>query len=291
MSLNINIVKVVDQFLIERAKHNDRDYSYFHASEWDRCHRKIALAYYESKGFIKTDPEALKISPNMERLFDNGHKMHDRWKGYLESTGALKGWWLCKNFGAHPRKPMVYGIGEKLGIFRPEKCECGSNRFEYVEVGFSDPETWWGGHVDTIIDIRKWPGPVTGLPEGAKVADLPEDEVHMIVDYKSMSPFQFPSLSQPKPEHITQMNIYLYMSGLKIGKFIYEGKGDHKVKEYLVLRDDNLIAVKKAEAFRLKRLVNHVKENGKRVVPERGFESRTEEDCQRCKFRARCWGD
>jgi len=288
MSVNISVSKAIDSFLTERAKTNDRDMTYFHASGWEDCHRKIAYAYYEAKGIIQIDESALKIDPQLQRIFDNGHYMHDRWRDYVVTVAepALLGRWQCLNWIEH-KEPMIYGSDKKLGCLRPEKCQCGSTKFRYVEVGFYDENTWWGGNVDTIIDITKWP--YTKLGEYKKATEVPEDERYFIIDYKTMNPFEYKDLSKPKPEHLTQMQVYLYLSGLKNGKFLYENKANQSLKEYLVRRDDAMIAVKKEEAIRLKYQITNLNSQGKHVLPPRGYDSRGHKKCLECKYRGHCW--
>jgi len=157
---------------------------------------------------------------------------------------------------------------------------------------------WWGGHVDAIIDITKWPNADLGeytpesIPDEEKlilVAFPQEENRFFVVDFKSMNPYSFKDLKQPKPEHLTQMQIYLYLSGLKYGKFIYENKGDQGVKEFLVERDDALLEVKKEEAVMLKHRVTHTNSQGKHVLPPRGYETRGHTKCLQCKYRGHCW--
>lgn len=281
MSTKFSIINAIDQWLIQRAQHNDRNYKVFHPSEWDGCHRKIAFSYYESEGLIKLAKTAYKFDPQLERIYDNGHSMHARWGKYFEALNILRGKWLCKNWMKHikPSKceqgeyvddPMIFGEDNTLGVEKPSKCECGSKQFEYVELGFYDEITNWGGHVDAIVNIAGLESPI-------------------VVDFKTMNPFQFQSLEAPLPRHKTQMQIYLYLTGLKDGKFIYEDKGTQKVKEFDVPRDDGYIAVKVEEAKLLKHRVTHTNSKGQRVLPERAYMSAGHKECLRCKFRGQCW--
>jgi len=288
MSVNINVLKAVNSHLLDRAKANDRDYSYFHASSWEDCHRKVAYSYYESKGAINIDESALKLNSQLERIFDNGHYTHDRWRDYLMGTAvdALLGRWTCINWSAHP-EPKLFGTETKFGCTKPSKCECGSTKFQYAEVGFRDDETWWGGHVDAIIDITKWP--YKKLGEYKDIAALPDDERYFLIDFKTMNPFEFKGLEKPKTEHKTQMQVYLYLSGLKFGKFVYENKANQAVKEFLVLRDDAMIAVKREEAIRLRYQVTNTNSQGQHVLPPRGYDSRGHKKCLECKYRGHCW--
>ena len=273
----IEILPIVEKNLTQKAKNNNRDYSYFHASEWDKCHRKIAYEYYESKGYITLDGSSIKVSPLKERVYDVGHSAHFRWKGYLEETGALMGKWECLNHIAHKNIPRIFGCEEKLGVLKPNSCSCGYTKFRYHELSFLDDETMWGGSVDAILDLSL-------LNTG-----IPLDERYLVVDFKTINPMQYKTLTQPMSEHDTQMQIYLYLTNLKYGKFIYEDKWTQGVKEFLVTRDEAKLSIKKDQAYRLKYLVTHTNNQGKRVLPERAYESRANSNCLQCKYRSNCW--
>lgn len=279
-----SVVKAVEEELIRLAKANDRNNKVFHPSEWDVCHRQIAYKYYEATGVIKIDDSAMVIDPQLQRIFDCGHSMHDRWKRYLGCLGnKLKGRWRCMNWFAHQDKPKIYGDNNTLGIFKPDICECGSTRFEYEEVGFYDSETNWGGHVDGILNLNGEDIILMGC-------DYPPVDVrHIVVDFKTMNPHQFKNLTEPLPKHKTQMQIYLYLSKLRMGKFLYENKADQAVKEFNVYRDDTLIEVKKSEAVFLRSAVTRRKSDGTRALPKQAFMSAGEKECVRCKFRGHCW--
>jgi hypothetical protein len=279
MECDINIEYLSNECLIQRAKKDNRDYSHFHPSEWDRCHRQKAYAYYETKGIIKKDSESVLIDARLQRLFDNGHFVHARWRSYLESTGAMMGCWECLNYIAH-KEPKIYGQDSKLGILRPDKCECGSDRFSYVEVGYYDEETMWGGHVDAILDLEII---------SSKFKGMTKQSGYIIVDFKSINSRNYSSLKEPKPEHITQMQIYLYLAGLDCGKFVYENKDNQTVKEYVVKRDDVFLEAQKQVAKLLKYRIQNVNSQGQRVLPPRGYPNKSASECMNCKFKNRCW--
>lgn len=276
MSCDVDLLFLIKQHLVDKQVDNNRDYSYFHASEWDRCHRKIAYSYYESKGIFSIPSSCVVVDDRIQRVFDNGHSMHDRWKIYFESTGALCGVWKCIACG------QEYGKDKKTGVLRPEVCSsCQGKKFSYEEVGFYDDETWWGGHVDAIMDL----GVITDRYKGMK-----KQEGYLIVDFKSMKDSEFQKLVQPKPEHLTQMQIYLYLSGLQCGKFLYENKNDQNVKEFLVERDDAYIEIKRHEAKLLRYQLEHLNSRGQHVLPPRAFSAKTAWECKSCKYFGKCWG-
>lgn len=292
MALDFNITGAVDLTLAKAAIANDRPYDVFHPSEWDQCHRKLAYRYYEHKGYIKVKQEIEDIDAKFQRICGNGHHVHYRWEEYLTATGTLRGKWFCI---LKDGTTKVYGADKKFGILKQEIPDeyiyC-----KYVELGFVDEEiTHWGGHVDGIIDISQWnPDALSLPPEERHVVVLVEplpapEDTHIVVDFKSMNPFTFDKLKAPKPEHITQMQIYLYLTGLKSGKFIYENKGTQDIKEYLVPRDDNFINVKVEEAKALRYIVEHTNVDGHRVLPKRKYKARGNRECADCKYRGNCW--
>lgn len=267
---------------LKSIEKKERDYSHFHPSEWDGCKRKIAYSYYESKQYITIDNSCLKIDPQAERIFGNGHFTHDRWKLYLEKIGCLLGCWKCKNWMAHD-KPKIYGKESKIGILKPDKCDCGSDRFEYIEVSVYDEETMWGGHVDAIVDTKL-------LKQYMDRPIDPNDDNYIIVDFKTINDFSYTkNLDFPKPNHITQIQIYMYLTGIKTSKFIYENKNTQAVKEFLVGFDENIIAIKRAEAIALKKQVTLTNTKGEHTLPHRGYDSKASYECMKCKYRGHCW--
>jgi len=302
---DIFVIDLVNEFLKRKSvEDNNRDNSYFHSSEFYGCKRKIAYKYYASQGIIKLKQEAIRIEPKLQLIFDNGHHVHYRWTAYLEDErcagNLLKGYWKCKNAYAHEfayqvnsKKredchPKIYGNDQKLGILKPNKpCKCGCADFSYEEIKLFDESVLLGGHIDGLLL----------LPTGK----------HVIIDYKSIGRRNFELLFQkPKPEHNIQMQCYLLLSGLKLGKLIYECKDNQNTKEITVLRDDWTIEQIKNDATRLKHIISIKKANGKRALPPRSnsvnpeldrkngrkdvkiYEKRTGE-CIRCPFRTHCW--
>ncbi len=279
--LDVDLEVLINRVLVKRIKNNDRDYSHFHPSEFDDCHRKLAYKYYEYKKYISL-PETSKstVSPTLQRIFDNGHYMHARLGDVLEDTGLLKGKWQC----SHPECGKVHGSDIKLGVICPEKCDCGHQFFKYREVGFFDEETFFGGHVDAILDLR--------LDESSDIpSDAPEEDSHVVVDFKSINSFGFKKLIGPTDKHIKQMQIYLFLSGLKVGKFLYENKDDQKFRQFLVERDDNYIDQRTEEAKKLKYVISHTNSEGQPVLPSRpSHYKRNTKECLECKFNSHCWG-
>lgn len=271
-TIDINLGLLIDKVLNEKSANNDRDYNHFHPSEFHQCHRKLIYKYYQAKGICKaSNPQP--ISAQLQRIFDNGHHVHFRLGANMERTGILKGVWVCLKCSEE------YGVDEKLGIHKPKECKCGHKKLRYKEVGFYDEKTFLGGHVDVILDLR-----------GAEVPkDTPEELGHLVVDFKSMNTHAFRKLAAPKPEHNSQMQIYLYLSGLKFGKFLYEDKNDQSFKEFLVRRDDKFIDAQVSSAVGLKKVVTCKNTNGEWTLPVRAHAKHNTKECVECPFRSHCW--
>lgn len=278
----MHVMALIDSNIIRLAQQEHRDNTHFHPSEFHGCHRKIAYKYHIATGSLTWSEKPI-INPMTQRIFGVGHSGHDRYRDYLwESRDLLRGRWKCLNWGAHKDKPMIMGREEKLGIFRPDKCKCGCPLLEYQEVGFHDEETWFGGHVDAILAVPEFDGE------------------HIVIDFKTCRSYAFKKLCEPMDSHVTQMQIYLYLSGLKSGKFIYECKDTQDTKEYLVPRNEEFIQQKIKEAKILKAIVQYRSPAGRPVLPNRKYKGpdgdppdlgRKERECSYCEFAQHCWNN
>jgi len=273
---DISLEKMIDKVLVEKSQNNDRDYSHFHPSEFYACHRKLAYKYYEYQGICSpSEPASGFISPQLQRIFDNGHGIHFRLGKNLESTGLLKGKWKCKSCS------KVFGKDVHLGVRRPEKCTCDGKWFQYLEVGFSDSETMISGHVDAILDLRGYSG---------VSKDASDEDGHILIDFKSIRSEAFRRLIAPKDSHFIQMQTYLYLSGLRVGKFLYENKNDQMFREFLVDRDEECIKKICSDGRMLKQIVTNTNSNGQHTLPERAHKKNNTKECVECTFRSHCWG-
>lgn len=277
--LDVNLESLINGILTQKSQSNDRDYSHFHPSEFSQCHRKLVYKFYQAKGICSfSEPEAALIEPRLQRIFDNGHLLHVRLRENLEHAGVLRGRWQCA------KCQKKFGTDIALGVAKPSKCDCGSARFHYREVGFLDDETLIGGHVDAILDLRGFE------INGQKIPlDAPESDSQIIVDFKSIRSEGFRHLIGPKEDHYSQMQIYLYLSGLRAGKFLYENKNDQMFREYLVVRNDAFISDIVAKAKVLKRIVSNTNSSGQWTLPDRAHKKDNTKECVECPFRSHCW--
>jgi hypothetical protein len=261
--------------MTEKALNNSRKYDIFHPSAWGVCLRKIAYQWYNEneKFYNKSDTD---IDFRMERLFDNGHAMHARWRDYLDSAGVLKGLWRCPV----EKCRRVYGTGHLHGIFNPLRtpgwaCACGNiKKLEYEELAVvSGPKYNFEGHCDAVVDV-------TGLPSATGNPDLDE----FVVDFKSMRSDYFDPPTEAKPEHVIQVHIYMWLLELKCAVVLYENKNTQAVKEMVVPRNEKIIDAIKQQSKWLIQMLRH------RRLPHRpeGYK-KSDFPCMKCEFASICF--
>jgi CRISPR/Cas system-associated exonuclease Cas4 (RecB family) len=231
---------------------NDRDYSYFHPSEFHRCVRYLAYKYY---GETSTD----KIKPDLQRIFDNGHYMHDRYTSYFRNIGVLNGFWVCAN----PLCGEVYGPEEKRGIPEPnDKCaKCGCEEYNYKEVNFRDEDHMLGGSIDGILNISN---------------------SFVVIDYKTMNSNLFGKLNSPLDKHIIQVSVYMWAMGVDKAILLYENKDTQRMKVFEVNISEDMVEKILKRAKSLKRIVE------KGNLPKRPFKKDSPQ-CKKCPYKGTCW--
>ena len=89
--------------------------------------------------------------------------------------------------------------------------------------------------IDREISLKQELPPISGrmdfLIKHLEYGELP-------VELKSINKFGFTQLSAAKPEHFTQLQMYLNMSGYDHGTVLYECKDDQHLKAFLIERDE-----------------------------------------------------
>jgi CRISPR/Cas system-associated exonuclease Cas4 (RecB family) len=269
----VKLEGVVHSHMVKKALENSRRFSYFHPSAWGQCLRKISYQYYnEQKPFLQRTSQ--DVNDKGERVFDNGHSMHDRWSKYLDHAGVLRGAWRCTNSLCG----KVYGGVEKHGILNPSaeqkwKCACGSTkRLAYQEIHLvSDKKYNFEGHCDGVIDVRG--------------TDFAQGKFDMfVVDFKSAKDETFCELTEPKREHVVQVNIYMWLLELDAAVVLYENKNTQNLKEFFVPRDDKLIENIKEKAVELQEILAAHK-----LPPRPSDFSRSKFPCFLCEFVRFCW--
>jgi len=165
------IIQAIESFLGARPR-DQRPIRCFHPSSLHRSPRELYWHYLKG--------ETNKHDARTLRIFDNGHRVHERLQGYLEHAGIL--------------------LESEVTVESQEYEICG--------------------HTDGIIRINGKEG---------------------ILEIKSMNARNFHSAYEPKPEHLVQVNVYMYCAGIPRACLLYECKDDQHLKEFFVKQDPKII--------------------------------------------------
>jgi hypothetical protein len=89
-----------------------------------------------------------------------------------------------------------------------------------TEVPVENKEYEVKGHADGVIEINGVKG---------------------ILEIKSMNANQFFSSYEPKPEHLIQVNVYMFCIGIPKACLLYECKDNQELKEFYIKQDLNVL--------------------------------------------------
>ncbi len=298
---------VIDTY--KRWKHysqrGDRKYDYYHPSELGKCLRAQQYKHYADKGEIELSYQGL--DSRTLRLFDKGHNMHDRWAGYFEEIGVLKGRWKCRNAACllydknaelinlskekkneilAKDETRIYGSKAKKGIFKPDKCACGSTYFDYLETTVFSEELKIKGHSDLILDYSNFDfekfNPIT---PSFNTKFLPKNGDEVVVDMKTIgqSSWEYQVLKKgAHPSYLVQLVSYIHILDCSYGLLVYENKNDSDLRCFKVERNDAWWEAIKWQAKKLQELAT-----GGKLPPPRPSK-KSDYECKNCDFSQLC---
>ncbi len=223
-----------------------------HPSSISGCLRKAVFSKLGAEIITTPDRKPIRISPKLRRIFDNGHKLHDRMQGYFQDMGILLGSWECLGCDSvYPNRTFETDLKENQGkkygdpdwvkynkhrsydIFKmlkeePDCCPyCGSKNLKYGEVPIYIPSKNVEGRMDGLayvgVDYR---------------TDIERNDFSdfYILEFKSENTYKFKKHTSPHQTHVNQASIYSFGYGFKIDQIavIYEDKNVQDMKEYIV---------------------------------------------------------
>lgn len=299
-----------------------RGFERYHPSAFGKCLRKMQYERYEELGYVEgvsKIPEAF-----MCRIWETGHTMHDRWRGYFEALGVLKGYWQCNNpfckayennghinpdalkyyqDGNWNHRTRWYGKDQLQGCFKPAKCICGCKDFTYHEIDVVSKELNFYGHCDMVLDFSNFDPNM--LLQGNPVVQvyapecLPKKPV--VVDMKTINMFDFQDLDKDGPAHeyMIQLTIYANILDCESGILIYENKNNSKTKIFQINKNtDTVWAEVRKQALEMNEMVEVLDEDGNvhHLLPPPRPTFPDDEECSRCQFSSQChessiWND
>jgi hypothetical protein len=306
-----SVMGVMDAHLKwKSANGKPRGYETYHPSAFGACLRNMQYFRYVEKGYIQISVE--EFDSKTIRIFDTGHTMHSRWASYSEDIGILRGYWICTNpmcriiddegkliknisndiISSQTEKPRMYGKKDPLGCFKPEKCICGNNVFEYREIDVSSKELNFYGHADMVWDFSKFnPEKYNGFKKGFNMELLPKNPV--VVDMKTINDYGYKKVLQSGPDlkYKIQLTIYANLLPVEYGLLIYENKNSSEVAPYKIDKStDNIFAQIKKQAISMNEMVPL-----KLLPPPRPLDQ-DDIECRKCPFAQVChkskiWSD
>lgn len=299
-----SMMGLVDTYIRYRqtSQQGDRKYHFYHPSEFGRCLRYQQYKHYAQLGYIDAKEELFES--RLYRLFDKGHNMHARWAGYFEDIGILRGNWKCSNNACYmfddngklikqnhqeiinSGKTRMYGLDEKCGIFKPEKCVCGSTKFEYHEVNVKDEETNMAGHADVILDCSELDvSKYKDVGINFDVNFLPQKGQKVVGDMKTIGDSAWKNTLERKGPHkyyLIQLVIYTHILGCDYGLLMYENKNTSDMKWYKVERNEEWWKIIQWQAKYM------IKMKEKKGLPPPRPLTLTSYDCKDCGFKEMC---
>lgn len=309
----ISIMGTIDTYLRWREKNKDpRGYEIYHPSSFGNCLRQMQYKRYAAMGLIKGEIE--EFDSKTLRLFETGHHTQSRWEKYFTDMGILRGIWVCANpfcskfddKGDYDKdkdisNPRVYGIDNKLGCFKPDKCSCGCTRFYYEELSVGDKELNMYGHSDMVLDYSKFdPEKYKGVLQTFDILALPSNPI--VADMKTIKAKRFDNMvkygKNPSFEYQIQLQIYMNMLGCEYGVLIYECKDDSRTATYKIQKDLEQWEIIKSQAKKMNEMILAKSDDGRpmRLLPPPRYKDKTCYKCNYCEFNKICrassiWSD
>ena len=240
-----SIVNILhDQIRNDNKPREHRDCCKFYPSSAGNCARAIV---YQMIGCTPKEKEV-----KMYFILDNGNYVHSRLEKLFENTGLM--------------------IAPELSIRVPELRISG--RSDVIIKNFLP-------HTPSTNIVKLYKPCREGEPE--LVYEGPDNDV-IIVELKSISDsgFEYVKKKGPKEAHVLQLQLYMWITGVKQGALLYENKNTQELREYLIPYDPET-AQKVIDKVHL---VNKCVDDG--TLPPKEFD-KSDLTCRWCDYFNICW--
>jgi hypothetical protein len=221
------VIGAVERHIISRPK-DDRSTTVIHPSEmasasW--CHR---AQYFWLQGETPA-PEVMSLRRAL--IFAHGHAIHDIWQTWFTEMDQIKGKWFCSSC-----KDAWFGLASDHEA--DEFCKIKYNEVPVYHKPLrisGKADGWLVGFGDSLLLEVK------SIGEGSIRWYAPDIAYDSDNDFKKM----WANVNAPFLEHIMQAQIYMKLMELMELKdapqeavLIYEAKGLHEIKEFVVRKSD-----------------------------------------------------
>jgi len=306
----VSIIGTIDTYLKWREKTNEpRRYDVYHPSEFGGCARSMQYKRYAFLGLMQHEEE--EFDTRMLRLFETGHHTQGRWEKYFTAMGILRGVWSCANPLCYKwndngiyeeninenitkkHKRRIYGLDNKIGCFKPEKCTCGSSDFFYEEVSAKAPDMNMYGHTDMILGYSRFdPSKYEGVLKTFEEKNLPKNPI--VADMKTIKAKGFDDMVKfgkpPSFKYQIQLQIYCNVLDCEYGVLIYECKDDSRVATYKIERNEEVWEDIQRQAKMMIEMADGKDENGNNInlLPPPKYSDKKCYECNYCQFKKKC---
>ena len=192
----------------------------------------------------RTAYELMHVSPSDDshygghslRIFDDGKLIHTKWQRWLWDMGVLEGEWRCR---------LCRLRYEATAPTECPACHADREHLQYLEVPVESEVLRIYGRADgkvgpALIEVK-------GISPGTVRVFAPATYYKWLesLDGTSKDPLRdlWDQVKRPFPEHRRQGLLYCAVTQVPEIIFIYEWKVTQAVKEFVVKRNDGLIAV------------------------------------------------
>ena len=223
---NTRVLGSVDRYLLSRPA-SDRSSLVIHPSEMSSdswCHR---AQYFWLSGHI---PKHETINLRKEMIFSAGHAIHDAWQTWFSDMDQLMGEWKC-----WVHNSTWFGKKSDHAPDPIDKCY-----IEYNEVALSYEPLRISGKADGwLVDFES--------PLLLEVKSIGEGSIRWYAPELIGPTFakSWENIKAPFKDHIMQAQIYMKLGELMgienfptEALFIYEAKGLHEAKEFVIPKSD-----------------------------------------------------
>jgi len=231
------VIGPVERWLIAKEKDTSRRQDVIHPSamasnKW--CHRE---QYFLLQGAPKA-PEVTSLQ--REIVFATGHMIHDRWQNWFKDMNKLYGKYYCDDC-----RETFTGL--------PSDHKVDPRHLHYNEIPLSHEPLRISGSADGLL--LGFGDPLLLEIKSVGVGTLGWYDRGRLIEHNNNFDKAFDSLEHPFSDHINQAQIYMKLMELMGMKnapqealLLYEAKGSHALKEFVVKKNDFSVLDKFAQA-------------------------------------------
>jgi hypothetical protein len=191
-------------------------------------------------------------TPKLRFRFDLGHAIHDIIQNYYWDCNMLEGDFECNK------------CGKKFYARSPNECECGAKKssLRFKEVVLKNAEYRVSGRCDGFVWVET----------GKHTEEKHLQDIKSIQNRMPSMPEQawcFEDLDErgPKPDHIVQLTLYMWMSEVRKGDLLYVSTNSQQIKSFSIVYDYSVIEPYLQEIARIIELSEKLKAGEEVILP------------------------